>query len=175
MTGFERRQLIEAAYQEVRATACAASQSQPAVQAPKVRHPPPPQPAPSCASPSPRSRLHARFGACARPQGANAVHARLVEIFRDEQQKQHAEQTALQDRVERPALEAVEAQVKGLQEREYRAPTRDVPCADERGACLRCYAQNAQAPLDCADKVAALDRCAQAVSRVHLQTAAASQ
>mmetsp|Transcript_19660 Transcript_19660/g.61175 ORF Transcript_19660/g.61175 Transcript_19660/m.61175 type:complete len:169 (-) Transcript_19660:302-808(-) len=123
MTGFERRQLIEAAYQE----------------------------------------------------GANAVHARLVEIFRDEQQKQHAEQTALQDRVERPALEAVEAQVKGLQEREYRAPTRDVPCADERGACLRCYAQNAQAPLDCADKVAALDRCAQAVSRVHLQTAAASQ
>lgn len=99
----------------------------------------------------------------------------MVEIFREEQQKQHAEQTALQDRVEHPALDEVEAQVKALQDREYRAPTRDVPCADERNDCLQCYAHNGQAPLNCADKVAALDRCAQAVSRVHLQAAASAQ
>jgi hypothetical protein len=103
------------------------------------------------------------------------VHGKLVELFREEQEKQHRELTELQERVERPALDEVEAQVKGLQEREYRAPTRDVPCADERNDCLGCYAENSQAPLVCADKVAALAKCAQAVRQVHLQQQAVSQ
>mmetsp|Transcript_25194 Transcript_25194/g.73937 ORF Transcript_25194/g.73937 Transcript_25194/m.73937 type:complete len:164 (+) Transcript_25194:34-525(+) len=119
MTGADRRQLVEAAYQE----------------------------------------------------GAAAVHAKMVEIFRNEQESQNKELTELQDRVELPALDAVEAKVQRLHDREYRAPARDVPCADERAACLRCYAESEDA-FKCAETVAALDMCAQAVRRVHLEQSA---
>mmetsp|Transcript_26777 Transcript_26777/g.72246 ORF Transcript_26777/g.72246 Transcript_26777/m.72246 type:complete len:165 (-) Transcript_26777:369-863(-) len=104
-------------------------------------------------------------------EGATAVHAKMVEIFRNEQESQNQELTELQDRVEHPALDAVEAKVQRLHDREYRAPTRDVPCADERAECLRCYGENAGNPLKCAETVAALDQCAQAVRRVHLEEA----
>ncbi|KAJ1623943.1 hypothetical protein T492DRAFT_617630 [Pavlovales sp. CCMP2436] len=104
-------------------------------------------------------------------EGANVVHGKMVELFREAQEKQNQEQTELMDRLEHPALDEVESKVKKLHEREYRAPTRDVPCADERSDCLKCYAANGKTPLECADKVAAFDRCAQAVRDVHLQTA----
>lgn len=97
----------------------------------------------------------------------------MVEIFREEQLAQHQALTELHDRLETPALDAVEAKVKALHEREYRAPARDVPCADERNDCLRCYAANSEKPLDCAATVAALEKCALAVRQVHLQAEAA--
>lgn len=103
-------------------------------------------------------------------QGASAVHQKMIELFQREQQKANEDLAELHARVEHPALDAVEAKVAKLHDREYRAPSRDVPCADERSECLRCLQANGDAPLSCADKVAALDKCAQAVSKVHLRS-----
>jgi hypothetical protein len=97
----------------------------------------------------------------------------MVEIFREEQLAQHQALTELHDSLETPALNAVDAKIKALQEREYRAPTRDVPCADERSECLRCYSANSETPLNCAETVAALEKCALAVRQIHLQAEAA--
>lgn len=99
------------------------------------------------------------------------MHERLSSLYRAEQAKLHEQLTEVQDRIERPGLDAVSAKVHKLHEREYRAPTRDTPCAEERGACLKCLSENPGSSLNCADTVAALDRCAQSVRQVHLQAA----
>ncbi|KAF5837413.1 hypothetical protein DUNSADRAFT_4393, partial [Dunaliella salina] len=44
--------------------------------------------------------------------------------------------------------------------KEHSYPPRPIPCEQERRACVGCYKENSQDPLQCADKVDAYAQCA---------------
>ncbi|DBA03168.1 TPA: hypothetical protein N0F65_003888 [Lagenidium giganteum] len=55
----------------------------------------------------------------------------------------------------------VEQLVKELNQKNYRAPLREVQCSPEREACLQCYRDNASDVLKCREVAEAFARCAQ--------------
>ncbi|KAJ7092095.1 hypothetical protein O6H91_23G022200 [Diphasiastrum complanatum] len=57
-------------------------------------------------------------------------------------------------------LDEINRRAQELNNKQYRAPIRSIPCVTEREACLQCYKENGKEPLKCKQRADAFLECA---------------